>query len=493
MGLASLLCRALLICSPEYMSPLQKDEHITSFECIHDEGNADNRLCIFHNLAIFDDKLRYLYRGGQRPTFPDTVIEWGEGWHLYRQVEPINQYHIHPNILAPTVPVRIVDKAVLVVTRWPWNYGHSMGETFINFHINACLGFGHCNGSRAGGPALVRFEWANLLKNDPVTWPEVFPAVDEALKCVTDQEAFHIEDMWPKREVVILKKAVIGLGPHHRMLPAPDTRERFLQRFPDPPQWIMDSLRHRLANCTGVQLHTQKKEGKLSVTLINRNDIKRHIMNEESIVHRIREEFADDVDVVRVMRPHEMDFKHMYEMMASTSITILTHGAAQANLPFIAREAVVIEMLWHREVVDAHEWAADILRQSVLNATFIGRHNRDDRLGEWYRPMFLDQEGFAHATQDQRLAFYENGPITEGLLAFQERFHSSNFEIEWAVLKEALEKAIQAIRTGNHTWDVDGGRASFPMGMPRPEPTLPGGLFQRLFGLLPRAQHKVHR
>lgn len=45
----------------------------TVLQCIHDSGNPDSRLCKFHNLAIIDKKLKYLYRGKYtRPALVDT-------------------------------------------------------------------------------------------------------------------------------------------------------------------------------------------------------------------------------------------------------------------------------------------------------------------------------------------------------------------------------------------------------------------------------------
>lgn len=79
------------------------------------------------------------------------------------------------------------------------NYYHSMGEAIPNFHIRSCLAFGHCNGSAEDGPTYVRYEWAHNLKNP--SWPEVLPAVDQALKCMTNKETIHIEQRWPHNEV----------------------------------------------------------------------------------------------------------------------------------------------------------------------------------------------------------------------------------------------------------------------------------------------------
>ena len=68
-----------------------------------------------------------------------------------------------------------------------------------NFHIRSCLAFGHCNDTAENGATFVRFEWALNLKNP--SWPEMLPAVDQTLKCMTNKETIHIEQSWPRNEV----------------------------------------------------------------------------------------------------------------------------------------------------------------------------------------------------------------------------------------------------------------------------------------------------
>ena len=74
-----------------------------------------------------------------------------------------------------------------------------MGEAMPNFHIRSCLAFGHCNDTASNGATFVRFEWPIILK-DP-SWPEMLPAVDQALKCMTDKKTIHIEQSWSHNEV----------------------------------------------------------------------------------------------------------------------------------------------------------------------------------------------------------------------------------------------------------------------------------------------------
>lgn len=387
--------------------------------------------------------------------------------------------HLDAKIAA--APVKYVDKAVLGVAQFPAMYYHGMGEAIPNFHIRACLGFGHCNGSATDGATFVRIEWAQYL-HDP-SWPEVLPAVNEALKCLTDKASFHLEDERPDSEVVMLREALIGLGPYNRFYSSPETRQQFDARFVDPPRWIMDSFRQRIGSCLGFELRLQKREALLNITLINRGDTNRHFLNEESILRNIRNDFAQEVDVVRVIRPHEMSLKHALEASTYSSISILTHGAAMSNLMFMPRGSAAIEHVWHPSFVQHHDWTSTIVRQSVLDASFIGTHNHDDRLGEWIKERFLYQEGFGRLSQDELLMFYQNGPLDFAALDGLDRFQNGNFYIEWAVLKPAIARAISEIRSGKHTFDMDTGREqSWLPFVGSQRPLSRGKLFKRIFG-----------
>lgn len=55
--------------------------------------------------------------------------------------------------------------------------------------------------------------------------------------------------------------------------------------------------------------------------------------------------------------------------------------------------AAVVEYMWHREVAAAHDWITEVLSDLYLNATFVGVHTIDDRLGEWRRDVSLLMHG----------------------------------------------------------------------------------------------------
>ena len=91
-----------------------------------------------------------------------------------------------------------------------------MGEAMPNFHIRSCLAFGHCNDTADHGATFVRFEWAYNLENP--SWPEMLPAVDQALRCMTNKKTIHIEQSWPHNEVFKLPNALLQHGMHLRSL-----------------------------------------------------------------------------------------------------------------------------------------------------------------------------------------------------------------------------------------------------------------------------------
>lgn len=57
------------------------------------------------------------------------------------------------------------------------------------------------------------------------------------------------------------------------------------------------------------------------------------------------------------------------------------------------------------------------------------------------------------------MTFYQNGPQTLDALRKKmsgvSRFQHGNFYIEWLYLKEAITRAIAAIRAGEHFHDLD--------------------------------------
>lgn len=74
---------------------------------------------------------------------------------------------------------------------------------------------------------------------------------------------------------------------------------------------------------------------------------------------------------------------------------------------------------------------------------------------------FVFQDGFKRLTQEERMTFYQSGPETSRLNALEKkiqgvnRFQHSNFYIEWPILKQAIAKAIAAIRSGERLHDMD--------------------------------------
>ena len=92
-----------------------------------------------------------------------------------------------------------------------------------------------------------------------------------------------------------------------------------------------------------------------------------------------------ELEVCRLIRPHEMTFRQQVQAFATSSITILTHGAAAANVMFVPKRSGVIEYVWHSDFRMHHEWTSDTLQDFDLETTFIGLHPSNPLDTEWMK------------------------------------------------------------------------------------------------------------
>lgn len=59
-----------------------------------------------------------------------------------------------------------------------------------------------------------------------------------------------------------------------------------------------------------------------------------------------------------------------------------------------AQGAVVMEYVWHTDMVREHQWAMQLLQDMRIPVSFFGLHSVDTRMGEWQREV---QAHFMHS------------------------------------------------------------------------------------------------
>lgn len=425
----------------------------TTFQCAQGpESSPDTQVCRFSNLVIADGQLLLLSPGQPTDRVPPIIVNWHDQalasfHHLDTQNMP---QHLQ------TLPVKLVDQVVLQYNLWADNFHHSM-ESVVLFYMKACANFGHCGKvSTSPGPQLIRIEPDGTNGNwrpAEYDWLAAHPAVQVALGCITELPAPHIYQPEMRQQVLIAKSAIIGIGPSNRVYSGRQAKPGYFDVYTRPPQWLMQAFRARMTSCLQAPLLALQGSERLNVSIVNRGDDKgRHFTNEQETRKLIMHEFSADVDQVRIVRPDEMSFAEQIRAYATSSIVITTHSAATANLMFIPEGAAVVEYMWHREVAAAHDWITEVLSDLYLNATFVGVHTIDDRLGEWRRDRFVRQPKYQKLTVPEKVRFYENSMLPQGKLDGLERKVNMNFFLDWEVLRPAVARAIKEIRSGKHTF-----------------------------------------
>ena len=70
---------------------------------------------------------------------------------------------------------------------------------------------------------------------------------------------------------------------------------------------------------------------------------------------------------------------------------------------------------------------------------------------------FIYQKNFKNLTQQEQLTFYQSreSDVLQTKMRGVSRFQHANFYIEWPILKQAVTRAIAAIRSGERFYDMD--------------------------------------
>ncbi|KAK9812263.1 hypothetical protein WJX73_008624 [Symbiochloris irregularis] len=421
-----------------------------------DGGSADTRVCQITNLCIVNGKLYLLtaadVAGDARPKIPDIMVNW----HAQRlaRIEYLDVHQLAQHMAG--MQVKYVEQGVLQHVAWANNFYHSM-EALVAFAMKACQVFGHCKASEpsAQAPQLIRTEENDLGNPNPAAfdWLAHHPTVAQAMRCITQHPAPHILGL--QGQITIVRSAVIGIGRSNRIYSGSLTRPGFHDIYVLPERWLVDDFRERMAQCAGAPTLVVQASDRLNISIVNRGDgAGRHMLNVQETRSRILSDFAQEIDRVRIIRPEELDFAEQLRAYATSSVIITTHSAANANLMFIPKGSAVVEYVWHKDVAPAHDWVVDLLTDMHLNCSLVGVHQQDHRLLEWRREIFYRQPKFEELSITQKLAFYENNEdLTKDMLdGLDHKFHA-NFHLDWAVLRPALQRAIGAIRTGNHTFN----------------------------------------
>lgn len=411
----------------------------SSYQCTYEDGSPERRFCIFDNLLLYHGRLTYVYTGS-RPVLPAIVVHWNQD--VYADIELQHHDSIASAIL--DAPATYVPEAVFMWVPWTFNYHHAFAEGLVGMFSSACSAFGHCNASTLPGPRLFRTEH----KHSSTVWSRSLSGVWNASKCISPEGALHMNDSSISEQVIHVGRAAIGIGPANRAYGGQSGRMGFREVYQRPEPWIMEAFRHHIASCFGFPFATLKNDSRLNVTIVNRgDDVGRHFLNARMTIRRIWQNFPDDLAYVRVMRPDELALPDALAIMASSSIVIGTHGAATANLMFLPKGAVVMEYVWHTDMVREHQWAMQLLQDMRIPVSFFGLHSVDTRMGEWQREHFLFQEKWAELSTEERLVFYENGDLPDGKLDDLHRKNFLNFNLDWNVLEPALRKAVNALRS----------------------------------------------
>ena len=137
---------------------------LSSFKCVHDDGAAERRFCVFHNIVLHGGQIYYIAEGGQAsPPLPEIRIAWEE-W-LLDAADPQDAGFV-PRVVAPEeLPpepraaleagrAEAVSRAALVHAVDTGNFYHLLSEVAATQFAAQCGVLGLCDAAARAGVQL---------------------------------------------------------------------------------------------------------------------------------------------------------------------------------------------------------------------------------------------------------------------------------------------------------------------------------------------------
>ncbi|DBA83598.1 hypothetical protein WJX77_006813 [Trebouxia sp. C0004] len=422
----------------------------SSYMCVFDDGRPEHRVCKFHNLLIYESTIHYIY-SGPRPDLPVIMANWHHDYYFQAVVTRVHEL----TDAMKAAPVMRIKAATLTWRQWHLNWYHGMGESIFEIYSSACTYLDYC-GSQRNSSELTPIFIEN--PGDEKTWEEALPPAASALKCLYPTQAWWIKDKAIQDKVLLVETAVAGIGPFNRKWKGfEDKGAEFHSVYEPVPEWLSHRYRDLLVQCYDVKWAAIRAEGPYEVTLVNRQYHKgRSMVNTAAVIASMKA--MEQVSSVKLVYMEVLTFRQQLEAYAKAQVLVMGHGAAFANIMFMAPDSVVIVYNWiptyTANQISPHSWITEYMKDLALPVNFVGTSTDDRRHILPQKEKLINQPEYKDLNSTEKLALLEHGVCPQTPLPGCHEM-TLNFVVDWPLLEEAVKVAFANLRS-RHSTVLDG-------------------------------------
>lgn len=382
---------------------------LSSYACLHDDGKAEHRLCIFNNLLVRAGKLYYVTESPVQ--LPEIQLAWEE-WDLEEGLR--EDKYFAPVVVKPSeLPfdwqaskVEQVERAWLPHVVDSGNFYHLISEIMPTFYANWCKLVGMCSYNERHGFELL------FIHPDPKRRFGLAPPLQQAWQCFSKQPFRKLIDM--NGQPMLVRHGVVGIGPYMRAY----ERQEFRSSWADPPAGTMTRWRHFLSDCTGTGfVDAEAPRDVLRMTFVNRPwGAGRSFINLHEILVWLNRDWLPQQQLARPVEVetatvHEwQDLDEQIEVFKRTNLLVYPHGATMAHAIFLPRGAVALEVIPWPNVTEPHGWLQSIKRQfelERLQLLLMVNEFRDHLVLNWHA--LAQDPDWRSLTAEEKVALQEKG------------------------------------------------------------------------------------
>lgn len=418
--------------------------HITSsYMCPYDDGRPEHRVCKFKNLLLYKSDIHYLYSGHVKPELPVIMANWHHDYYFEAVVTHVDEL----TDAMKAAQVMRIKAATMTWRQWHLNWYHGVGESIFEIYSSACTYLDYCGSTRNSSELTPIF----IEKpGDDLSWEEALPPAASALKCLYPTQAWWIKDKAIQDKVLLLETAVAGIGPFNRKWKGFEEKgPEFAKVYSPIPEQLSHCYRDLLIQCYNVKFPKIKPEGPFEITLVNRQYHKgRSMVNTAGIITSMKA--MHQVSSVKLVYMEVLSFRQQLEAYAGAQVLVMGHGAAFANILFMAPDSVVIVYNWiptyTAEQLSPHSWITEYMKDLALPVNFVGTSADDRRHILPQKENLINQPEYQQLDATEKLALLEHGICPTTILLPGCHEMALNFAVDWKLLEDAMKVAFANLR-----------------------------------------------
>ncbi|KDD74460.1 hypothetical protein H632_c1297p0, partial [Helicosporidium sp. ATCC 50920] len=442
----------LSVLAPHNMGSLR-----STFTCQEEaEGRPEQRVCVFENLVVHGGRVLFV-SDDPHPKIPPIQYAWlrkfeGDDFFSIKPITPNHLPFTWTGALIEDIP-----KAGLFHQQHYSNFYHMFSEMTPTFHHVLCKYLGDCT---YDPDSKLRLLFTQEKRADQPPYI-LLDSIADTLRCLSPHPAYHIKDAEVRDHVLVLRRAVVGIGPDVRVFH--NWEEDLKKHWREPPRASMEAYRARVSACFGMDFATKRAEtGPVKILFINRHyEEGRSILNAARLSSQIMalpevKAFPGGVELVEHHLEAQEGLRAQAELFWNASLLIWPHGATMAHTFFLPRGAQAVEVIpWCQEdKANLPEWVEAIRDAFGLRVKLYRVQNRERARQMFNQDLMLQYHEYRILSPEQKIALLERGECPQGVDGFLCPFWWNHWKVsvnlDWEELRPAVQEGLRRLAEG---WD----------------------------------------